>query len=199
MDDKLSEIEGVRHMALARAVAGFLGLGLALGLVGCQPLPLKPSIDSQAVQASASKASPTQAIRADRRALDLRVFLADISPRPGWVQVNLNPQGVLYVMTEAVITRRDLIGIQSGTDNKSGDGILIVTLSDAGFAKIRAATAAYPGLRLALVVGKTMLAAPGYTAPISEKQLAFRVGSRLNADKAARAVAGVDDPAESGL
>lgn len=172
--------------------------GLVLMLAACQPLPVKPSQGLQTTEAP-RPTQPSQAIQADRQALDLRVFLASVTPTPGWVPVNLNPQGVLYVMTEPVITRHDLIGIQSAVDNKSGDGILIVALSDTGFTKIRAATAAHPGLRLALVVGKTMLAAPGYAAPISEKQLAFRVGSRENADKAARAVAGVGDPAASGL
>lgn len=174
--------------------------GLALVLAACQPLPVQPS--SQGPQTTAEAPGETrsaQAIQADHEALDLRIFLAGATPTPGWVPVNLNPQGMLYVMTEPVITRRDLIGIQSAVDDESGDGILIVALSDAGFAKIRAATAAHPGLRLALVVGRTMLAAPGYTAPISEKQLAFRVGSRENADKAARAVAGVGDPVASGL
>lgn len=189
-------------MALARVMARVAASGVALILAACQPIPLKSS-GAPVIQAATSTpvmaASQTRAIQVNRQALDLRVFLADVSSRPGWVEVGLNPQGVLYVMTEAVITRRDLIGIQAATDDKSGDGILVITLSDEGFAKVRAATAAHPGLRLALVVGKTMLAAPGYAAPISEKQLAFRVGSRLNADKAARAVAGVGDPASSGL
>lgn len=187
----------------ALAVAGVLASVLLLA--ACQPIPLKPAQDvrvtqtSQAAHVTPSPTQETQAIRTDREALDLRLFLASVSPTPGWVPVNLNPQGVLYVMTEPVITRRDLIGIQSAVDDKTGDGILIVALSDAGFTKIRAATAAHPGLRLALVVGKTMLAAPGYAAPIAEKQLAFRVGSRENADKAARAVAGAEDPSASGL
>lgn len=191
-------------MVLGRACTVVGVLGMTVVLAACQPLPVKPAPGMQAgASAPASSriqaSQPSQAIQIDREALDLRVFLASVSSVPGWVPVNLNPQGVLYVMTEPVITRSDLIGIQSAVDDQSGDGILVVALSDAGFAKIRAATAAHPGLRLALVVGKTMLAAPGYAAPVSEKQLAFRVGSRANAEKAARAVAGVGDPAASGL
>lgn len=184
-------------MGLARMVMRFAGLGSALILAGCQSLPANSVPGAQASGQGAAASHP--APLASRQALDLRIFLADISPRPGWVQVGLKPQGILYVMTDAIITRRDLLGIQSATDDKTGDGILVVALSDAGFAKIRAATTAHPGLRLALVVGQTMLAAPGYAAPIAEKQLAFRVGSRLNADKAARAVAGVGDVRDSGL
>lgn len=189
-------------MALVRTLA-VVG-GLAWVLAACQPLPVQPTQGARTTQgAQLAKASPpgqaNQAIQRDREALDVRIFLASESPTPGWVPVNLNPQGVLYVRTEPVITRRDLIGIQSAVDDQSGEGILVIAMSDAGFNKIRAATSAHPGLRLALVVGKTMLAAPGYAAPVSEKQLAFRVGTRENADKAARAVAGVLDPAASGL
>ncbi len=121
----------------------------------------------------------------------MRVFLADTRPRPGWAAVNLKPSGMLYVQPAAVIGRSDLIGIQSATDQK-GDGILVLILGDEGLRKMRAATAANPGLRLALVVGHTMLAAPGYAAPISQQQLAFSVGSARNAELAARSVAGVD-------
>ncbi|CAM5181867.1 Preprotein translocase subunit SecD OS=Castellaniella defragrans OX=75697 GN=HNR28_001584 PE=4 SV=1 [Castellaniella defragrans] len=100
------------------------------------------------------------------------------------------PSGVLYVRTDALIDRHDLIGIQSATD-QTGGGILVLIRSDTGFRKMRAATTAYPGLRLALVVGQTMLAAPSYTSPIHEQQLAFSVGSASNAERAARSVAGV--------
>lgn len=178
------------------------GLGLALALAACQPLPLKGDQQvstSEAPAAPVSKDQAALAVQTDRQALNLRIFLASESPRPGWVQVNLNPQQALYVMADPVITRSDLVGIRSAVDNQSGDGILEVALSDAGLVKIRSATASYPGLRLALVVNKTMLAAPGYAAPVTEKLLAFRVGSRENAVKAARGVAGVDDPATSGL
>lgn len=192
-------------MVLGRVLVALGGFGVGLILGGCQPLPLQPAQGVQATEAPApvvsqtQKGPITQTAQVNHHALDLRIFLASELPMPGWIPVNLSPQGVLYVMTEPVITRRDLTGIQSAVDDKTGEGILIVALSDAGFAKIHAATAAHPGLRLALVVNKTMLAAPGYAAPISKKQLAFHVGSRENADKAARAVAGVEDPAASGL
>src|SRR5690606_18994813 len=105
----------------------------------------------------------------------------------------LKPSGMLYVRPEAIIDRSDLMAIQSATD-QNGDGVLVLILSDEGLRKMRAATAAHPGLRLALVVGQTMLSAPGYAAPISQQQLAFGVGSARNAELAARSVAGVEPP-----
>lgn len=106
---------------------------------------------------------------------------------------------MLYVKPAAVISRSDLMGIQSATDQK-GDGILVLILNDEGLKKMRAATTANPGLRLALVVGHTMLAAPGYAAPITQQKLAFGVGSAHNAELAARSVAGVDaTPPASGF
>ncbi|WP_066455792.1 hypothetical protein [Castellaniella caeni] len=124
------------------------------------------------------------------QAADLRVFLADTKAHPGWTPVPLKPSGLLYVRTDAIIDRSDLMGIQSASD-QNGGGILVLVLKDEGLAKLRAATAAHPGLRLALVVDKIMLAAPAYAAPIRQQQLAFGVGSVHNAELAARSVAGV--------
>ncbi len=178
--------------------------GAALAVSGCQSVsPGSPGPGAAAPAAQLGQSMPSstgdrQVIRDDAQAADLRVFLADAQPRPGWTEVALKPKGVLYVRTTPVISRADLVGIQPATD-QSGGGILILSLSDEGLRKIQAATAAHPGLRLALVVGHTMLAAPGYAAPIREKQLAFGVGSRRNAEIAARAVAGVDPAGAAGL
>ncbi len=174
--------------------------GVALAISGCQTAPQGSSTASQAqtqLESAPRTTDERQPIHDNAQAADLRIFLADTQPRPGWTAVSLKPSGVLYVRTTPVITRDDLIGVQSGTD-QSGGGILVVVLSDEGLRKLHAATAANPGLRLALVVGHTMLAAPGYTAPIREQQLAFGVGSRRNAEIAARAVAGVGPAAAPG-
>ncbi|MHA3902705.1 hypothetical protein ACTPOE_03820 [Castellaniella sp. WN] len=165
-------------------------------LAGCQSVPdAKGGTDRAAAPSSAATSAQASgsrhAITENRQALDLRVFLADTRPRSDWTPVPLKPSGMLYVRPTAVIGRSDLIGIQSATDQK-GEGILVLILGDEGLRKMREATAANPGLRLALVVGHTMLAAPGYAAPISQQQLAFGVGSARNAELAARSVAGVD-------
>ncbi|HEX2519406.1 MAG TPA: hypothetical protein VHK04_07695 [Castellaniella sp.] len=172
----------------------FWGIGLALVfLAGCQSGGFPGSTSPGVVTAPGGRvahAGPRRAVDANREAESIRVFLADSRPRAGWAPVHMKPSGVLYVRTDAVIDRRDLIGIQSATD-QAGGGILVLILSDSGFRKMREATAANPGLRLALVVGQTMLSAPAYAAPIREQQLAFSVGSARNAELAARAVAGV--------
>ncbi len=136
------------------------------------------------------RSDPVQPLANDRQATDLRVFLADVHDHPGWTPVPLKPSGILYVRTDAIINRSDLMGIQSATD-QAGGGLLVLILKDEGLAKLRAATSAHPGLRLALVVGQIMLAAPAYATPISEQKLAFAVGSLRNAEIAARSVAGV--------
>lgn len=183
-------------------------VGVILAVSGCQTPPQGSSpatTDTQRAPAQSSQGlaqvgqgaplarttDERQVIETNAQAADLRIFLADTQPRPGWVEISLKPSGVLHVNTAPVITRADLIGIQSGTD-QAGGGVLVLALSDEGLRKLHAATAANPGLRLALVVGQTMLAAPGYASPIRERQLAFGVGSRRNAEIAARAVAGVE-------
>ena len=177
------------------AAGSLLGL---LALAGCQALPGAAG-HPPAAQVSSTMTPPGQrlaatgpqrTITANRQAEELRVFLADTRPRAGWTPVHLKPSGVLYVRTQAILDRRDLLGIQSATD-QDGGGILVLILSDQGLSKIRQATTTHPGLHLALVVGQTMLAAPAYASPIREQQLAFGVGSARNAEIAARSVAGV--------
>ncbi len=186
-----------------------LVVGVMLAVAGCQApsggasapsatdtrqAPAAPQQGLSQADQAASLARTTderRAIETNAQAAELRVFLADTQPRPAWVEISLKPSGVLYVNTAPVITRSDLIAIQSGSD-QAGGGVLVLALSDEGLRKLHAATAAHPGLRLALVVGQTMLAAPGYAAPIRERQLAFGVGSRRNAEIAARAVAGIE-------
>lgn len=188
-----------RHFERKPWTAALAGTLLAL-LAGCQGLPgaqggagkaatTPPAASAEPAQTQAM--GPQHAITENRQAMDLRVFLADTRSRPDWTPVTLKPSGILYVRPTAVIGRDDLIGIQSATDQK-GEGILVLILGDEGLRKMREATAANPGLRLALVVGHTMLAAPGYAAPITQQRLAFGVGSARNAELAARSVAGVD-------
>ncbi|MBC7204106.1 MAG: hypothetical protein H5U29_11415, partial [Pusillimonas sp.] len=66
-----------------------------------------------------------------------------------------------------------------------------------GRKKVESITAANPNKRLALVVGRTMLAAPGYSTQVSTDQLVFGVGSEANATAAARAIAGAQEGVES--
>lgn len=187
-------------MVRVRIGAWIVGVGLIGCLVACQPLaPVQQGQVSQqpteAAQPLPAKTPEIRAIESRPDAAPVRVFLADTAAHDGWVPVSLNPEGVLYVLTDPVLTRDDLMGVQAATAH-DGSGILILTLNDEGLRKVHQATAAHPGLKLALVVGHTMLAAPGYAAPISEQQLAFGVGTRTNADLAARAVAGQDREAE---
>lgn len=187
-----------RQAGCGQWVMGSVVCAMAVALAGCQTLPgTQSGTEKVHTRATASAQAHTQAVGSphaiteNRQALDLRVFLADTRSRPGWTPVTLKPSGMLYVRPEAVIVRADLIGIQAATDQK-GDGVLVLILGDEGLRKLREATAANPGLRLALVVGHTMLAAPGYAAPVTQQQLAFGVGSAHNAELAARSVAGVD-------
>lgn len=170
---------------------------LASFLAACQTTPAVKagaSAGPASVKAAGTttpvRSDPVRAVTANREAADLRVFLADTRSHPGWAPVSLKPSGLLYVRTDALIDRSDLMGIQSATD-QAGGGLLVLILTDEGLKKMRAVTTAHPGLRLALVVGQVMLAAPAYAAPIQEQQLAFGVGSTRNADMAARSVAGV--------
>lgn len=164
-------------------------------LAACQSMPAKkstaeaPATTPSGETAAVPPAGTTQ--QAQRQGAPIAVFLADTTMQSGWTPVAIQ-SGTLYVNPQPVITRDDLSGIQAGS-NKQGEGLLALQLNDSGKAKVADITTKNPNKRLALVVGRTMMAAPGYTTPVTTGHLIFAVGTEENATAAARAVAGVDD------
>lgn len=140
-----------------------------------------------AASAQSENATETQATQT--QGVPVAVYLADTTQQEGWVEVDIQ-SGTLYVMPEPVLTREDLTGVQAGA-NQQGAGLLALELSEEGRQKVTRITGRYPNMRLALVVGRTMLAAPGYTTPVTSPQLIFGVGTEQNATLAARAIAGL--------
>lgn len=164
-------------------------------LAACQSMPgQKSTADAPATTPSGKTAAVPPAgtpQQAQRQGAPIAVFLADTAMQSGWTPVTIQ-SGTLYVNPQPVITRDDLSGIQAGS-NKQGEGLLALQLNDSGKAKVADVTTKNPNKRLALVVGRTMMAAPGYTTPVTTGHLIFAVGTEQNATAAARAVAGVDD------
>lgn len=154
-------------------------------LAACQTTPK----DSTTVTAAPNAPQPETSVQAQQQGAPIAVFLADTVMQANWTPVNIE-SGTLYVNPQPVITRGDLVGIQAGT-NKQGEGLLALELTENGKSRIADVTAKNPNKRLALVVGRTMLAAPGYTTAVTSGQLIFAVGTEANATAAARAVAGV--------
>lgn len=149
--------------------------------------PAQASTAPSSAAPGTSAAAETQA--AQSQGVPVAVYLADTSPKEGWAEVEIQ-SGTLYVQPEPVITREDLTGVQAGA-NQQGAGLLALELSEEGRQKVTRITGRYPNMRLALVVGRTMLAAPGYTTPVTSAQLIFGVGTEQNATLAARAIAGL--------
>lgn len=191
-------------MKSARAVGRiFLPLSLVF-LAACQtPQGGAPAQNPDAVpqQPAATTAPPASAPSAPsdsaaagaavQQGAPVAVYLADTVQQEGWVSVNIQ-SGNLYLNPEPVLTREDLTGVQAGT-NQQGAGLLALDLSEEGRQKVTRLTGRYPNKRLALVVGRTMLAAPAYTTPVTTAQLVFGVGSEQNAVLAARAIAGLPE------
>ncbi|NYT85814.1 SecDF P1 head subdomain-containing protein [Pollutimonas harenae] len=151
-------------------------------LAACQNMPGKKTTET------ANAPEPETSIQAQQQGAPVAVFLADTVEQSGWTSVNVQG-GSLFVNPQPIVTRADLSGIQAGA-NKDGEGLLALELNDAGKAKVAKATTDHPNKRLALVVGRTMLAAPGYSSPVTTGQLVFAVGTEQNATAAARAIAG---------
>lgn len=186
-------------------------------LAACQTMPTQPS-DTTASASGASSSSETPAApapdaasqapapgtagqaagveqqEARQEGAPVAVLLADTTPRDGWTPVNLREGVVLYVNPEPVVGREDLTGVQAGT-GRQGEGLLALELNAPAMQRIAQATTQQGTGRLALVVGRTMMAAPAYDAPVTVKQLVFAVGTEQNALAAARAIAGMPQDA----
>lgn len=168
-------------------------------LAACQTAPTSPS-DTATPDAAAvpqtTQESPTDAVpeapsqqQASSQGAPVAVFLASSDPREGWQPVQLDV-GALYLNPQPVIIRDDLTGVQAGA-SEEGDGLLALELGPDGQNRLIQATTENPNMRLALIVGRTLLAAPGYNEPVTTPQLIFVVGTEQNALSAARAIAGV--------
>ncbi|RII82044.1 hypothetical protein [Neopusillimonas maritima] len=174
-----------------------------LALAACQTMPgdttsTQPSTTPSTTApepGSAASQEQSEALQAARQGAPVAVFLADTQEQAGWRAVQIQ-SGTLYINPQPVITREDLVDVRAGT-SRQGDGLLALGLSELGRKKVENITAANPNKRLALVVGRTMLAAPGYSTQVSTDQLVFGVGSEANATAAARAIAGAQGGEES--
>src|SRR5690606_15243231 len=127
-------------------------------LAACQSMPGKQSTETQSEQAAADTS-----IQPNSQGAPDAVFLDDTINQQGWTPVQIQ-SGTLYVNPQPIVTRDDLVGVQAGT-NKEGAGLLALGLNNVGQSKITNITTQNPNKRLALVVGRTMLAAPSYTTP----------------------------------
>jgi preprotein translocase subunit SecD len=174
-------------------------------LAACQNMTGKhgsagPSTSSSATGAAAPSASAAAAPSAGaagqteqyaaQHGASVAVFLADTQQQKDWTPVKL-ADGTLYVNPRPVLTRADLTGIRAGA-NKEGTGLLALELNSSAKQKITDITTQNPNKRLVLVVGRTMMAAPGYSRPVTSQELVFAVGTEQNATAAARAIAGSD-------
>lgn len=177
-------------------------LALALlALAACQTPPTQPdtaateSPDTAATApapAGAPSASDAPVQAAAAQGVPVAVFLADMVMQEGWRPIPVGGDSTLYLDPRPVVTRDDLTGIQAGA-NQQGQGLLALMLNSEASARLQQLTTDNPNKRLALVVGRTLMAAPSYAEPVATGQLIFPVGTEANATAAARAIAGVDE------
>jgi len=136
--------------------------------------------------AQGQTAAPPDPLPITPQGVVVAILLADTLEQEGWAAVPVQG-GVLYVNPQPVITRGDLINVQAGS-GRSGEGLLALGLSPEAQMRLSNITAQFPNKRLALVVGRSMLAAPGYTAPVTHDKLVFPVGTQQNAAAAVHAI-----------
>src|SRR5690606_36271084 len=172
-------MNAVRTLGRILLPASFVWLAACQTVPGTQPTEAEPQAPAETSVQASSQGAP------------VAVFLADTVSQQGWTPVQIQ-SGTLYVNPQPVITRDDLVGVQAGT-SQEGTGLLALALNNVGQKKVTDITTQNPNKRLALVVGRTMLAAPSFTTPVTTEQLVFAVGTEDNATAAARAIAGVDE------
>jgi hypothetical protein len=122
----------------------------------------------------------------------LAIFLSDTVAKDDWVAIPVLSD-TLYVNPRAILRRTDVLGVRSGV-TANGNGLLALDLSQQACETIASVTLDHPGKRLSLVVGRTLVAAQPYLAPLESRRLAFHVGTQHAAATLARAVAGHEDP-----
>lgn len=183
-------------MIIKRTLARIFLLCSFFVLAACQTTPSSQTDSAATDTATApqpaqqpSTQEPQVTEAAQEEGAPVAVFLADTVMQDGWQAIQLE-EGVLYLNPQPVVVRNDLTGVQAGT-SQEGDGLLALELSADAQARVTQATTDHPNKRLALIVGQTMLAAPGYSDPVTTPHLIFVVGTEQNAMAAARAIAGV--------
>jgi len=129
--------------------------------------------------AAETSAPPDAPVRLQPQGITVAVLLADTAQQDGWITVPVQ-DGALYINPQPVILRSDITDVQAGL-GRSGEGLLALGLSEEAQVRLRNITEQFPNKRLALVVGRNMLAAPAYTAPVSQARLVFPVGTGQNA------------------
>lgn len=168
-------------------------------LAACQTTQTKPDATPDTTATTPSQttavapttpAAPVEQGVAQQEGAPVGIFLADTNPHADWATVDVQPNGTLYVLPEAILTNEDLVGVQAGTGENPEVGLLALDLNPEATRRLAQLTTEKPNMRLALVVGNTMLAAPGYKEPVTEGRLIFMVGSEANALAAAQAIAG---------
>lgn len=188
----------VRHLIRILAIAGIMALA-ACGTTQTQST--KTDVTTGVEQAAEqAQAAPEEVVSEPQQGEDgapVAVFLADMIKHDGWHEVQLE-EGSIFLNPEAVVVREDLTGVQAGA-SAQGDGLVALELGPVGRDRIKKTTTDNPNMRLAFIVGQTLIAAPGFAAPIDTEQLIFIVGTEQNAISIARAIAGVPDdaPADS--
>ncbi len=182
-------------MTIQRTLARIIAPLSLFVLAACQTTPpaqtdaaaSDAAVAPQTAQESVQETSPQQQARS--QGAPVAVFLASTDAREGWQPVQLEV-GALYLNPQPVLIRDDLTGVQAGT-SEEGDGLLALELGPEAQSRLTQATTDNPNMRLALIVGQTMLAAPGSSVPVTTPHLIFVVGTEQNALAAARAIAGV--------
>ncbi len=144
--------------------------------------------EAQATESGASVQDGASGPGVVAPAVDISIFVADTNPHDDWIAVPVKDE-TLYIKSDPALRLTDLLGIQAGNNDK-GEGLLAVDITDTAKAALASLTTTHENLRLALIVGQTLVAAPTYISPVDSSRLIFPIGKPQDAEKLVRLVAG---------
>ncbi len=177
-------------MPKLKTLSRFLAPMALLALAACQTPPSSgPTTPTTGAEQQAGREEVTTQAPEAQQYEPLLVFIADVTPKEGWMEIAIDDARVLYLAPTPFLTRNDLSGVRPFL-SPNGDGMLELILNEDAAQRLASETRNNPGKRLAIVVDDTLLAIPGYSDPVENGRLAFIVGSKENAITAAKIIAG---------
>lgn len=170
-----------------RTMAPILAAAL-VALAGCQTAPQKESTPPATGPSEPAPATPTPYSNSS-----VQLYVAQRNAEPGLTEVKMS-DGSLYLQSPPVLTRQDLTEASALVD-RQGRNFVGLRFTEGGARKLYAASTQNVGQRLALVLGRDLVAAPQIAEPLNRGLIVFAVDSAQTAADIVARIRGEATPA----
>jgi len=170
-----------------RTLAPVLAAAL-VALAGCQTAP-----PQQSAEPASGPTTPAPAAPSAYSSSNVQLFVAQRNAQQGLTEVKLG-DGSLYLQSPPVLTRDDLTEASALVD-RQGRNFVGLRFTEGGARKLYAASTQNVGQRLALVIGRDLVAAPQIAEPLNRGLIVFAVDSAQTAADIVARIRGEAAPA----